>query len=26
VPEPATIALLGMGGMFSLLRRKKTTA
>jgi hypothetical protein len=24
VPEPATIALLGLGGVFSLLRRKKT--
>ncbi len=26
VPEPATIVLLGMGGIFSLLRRKRTTA
>jgi hypothetical protein len=26
VPEPATIALIGIGGVFSLLRRKKTTA
>ncbi len=26
VPEPATIALLGMGGLFSLLRKKKTAA
>ena len=24
IPEPATIALLGFGGAFSLLRRKKT--
>ena len=26
VPEPATIALLGMGGLFSLIRRKKIRA
>jgi hypothetical protein len=26
VPEPATIFLLGMGGVFSLMRRRKTAA
>ncbi|MHC4106234.1 MAG: PEP-CTERM sorting domain-containing protein [Planctomycetota bacterium] len=26
VPEPATIALLGIGGLFSLMRRRKTAA